>query len=84
MAKPIKFDEANATFVADGCGDLPAYEHGEEGDEQVITCWKLSGEELMEILQTGKVWLRVWGNAQPPVQVTGLYPFEDKSEEQPG
>ncbi|KKN32455.1 hypothetical protein LCGC14_0813720 [marine sediment metagenome] len=75
MAKPVKFEGYNTTFVADGCGDLPAYAHGRVSDEQVVTCWELSGEELMEILRTKRVWLRVWGDAHPPVEVTGVDPF---------
>ncbi len=44
----------------------------------VISCWKVTKEELEEIQKTGRVWLYVMGNRMPPVHLTGIHPFTDK------
>lgn len=54
--EPIPFRGHNATFAKNQpeYQTLPAYRCP---DGVVITCWSLSGEELMKILQTGRIWL---------------------------
>lgn len=42
----------------------------------VISCWKLTKEELNEINKTGKVWLTVLGTTMPPVILEGTRPFD--------
>lgn len=42
----------------------------------VISCWKLTQEELDEINRTGRVWLVLWGRSMPPAYVAGCNPFE--------
>lgn len=74
MAIPIQFNEQNDTL---GGGhpsiiDLPCYRDG----AQVISCWTPSPAELAEIMTTGQIWLVVKGQNQPPINVTGSYPFE--------
>lgn len=76
MAKPVKFPEADGVRTAPvgmpDCKDLPVYC---VGDGRLVSCWELSGEELMEVLKTKRVWLWVWGE-QPPVSIDGFSPFE--------
>lgn len=69
--KPIKFKESNINFVADGCGDLPAY----KGCDQIISCWHLTPLERLRVLCTGRIFLSIFGNAQPPVNVMAETPF---------
>ena len=73
MAQPTAFPEQTIIW-ADSPGDygpLPAYR-----DEEVsISKWELSAEEIAAILETGVVWLHCYG-VQPPVYVSGEYPFE--------
>lgn len=45
----------------------------------VISCWKLTKEELEEINKTGRVWLTVVGDTMSPVQLTVEKPFQEKS-----
>ena len=56
---PIKFPEANtyATSEADNVQPLPCHVSGDH--QQVISCWKLSKEELELIQETGVVYLSV-------------------------
>lgn len=41
----------------------------------VISCWKLTEEELAEINRTGRVWLTVVGVSMPPVKLDGVKPI---------
>lgn len=50
-----------------------------DGTPVVISCWKLTAEELAEINRTGRVWLLVVGETMPPVALNGLRPFADES-----
>ena len=79
MAHPVDFEESNAVLTKpedmteEECGDLPICR---VQDGRIISCWELTDDELMEILQTKRVWLSVWSGAtQPPVCVQGETPF---------
>lgn len=64
---PVKFDEANKIYTAPksmpDCKEL----HTFQNDEQIISCWEMTPEEKISALFYGRVWLHVWGGAQPPV-----------------
>lgn len=47
-----------------------------DGSQVVISCWKLTTDELREFMQTGRVWLVVVGQTMPPVSLTTINPFE--------
>lgn len=47
----------------------------EQGQPVVISCWKMTREELEEINRTGRVWLLVWGHTMPPAALAGMKPF---------
>ena len=72
--KPIKFKEQNITYVADGCGDLPAH----RAEHQILSCWELTDKEKEEVQKTGIVWLSVFGHQQPPVWLGSEYPFVEE------
>jgi hypothetical protein len=71
MAKGINFEGANVIMRApegmDNCEDLIAFRNG----QQVVSCWKLTEEEVGEIRETGCVWVSIWGNTMPPISVSG-------------
>ena len=71
MADPVGFEGANFVFKAPenmpDCGDLEVFRDG----EVIVSCWRLTDEEFQEILETGVVWLSVWGQGTPPVAVSG-------------
>lgn len=82
MGSPVDFPESNMTFskpesmTNDECQPLPAFVDG----QQIISCWELTEEEIMDIVRTKKVWLSVVGGSQPPVCIFGFYPFDVKEE----
>ena len=92
MAKGIDFDEANFTWGGGSpdVDDLCAHVFRQDGIPVTISKWQLTKEELFEVINTGCVWLRVWGSKHPPVFVGGHHPFaepskakDDAAEDQP-
>lgn len=72
MAYGVDFEGANAVFRGDGkrIYDLPTF-HAEGPPAQIISAWRLSAEELLEVQKTGVVWLSVYGHQLAPVLVSG-------------
>lgn len=63
-------------MTADECAVLSAFAGQDSaGWPVVITCWKLTAEELAEVQRTGRVWLGVLGQTMPPVWLVGTNPF---------
>lgn len=54
-----------------------------KGFPVVISCWKLTQEELEEVIKTKRVWVGVLGHTMPPIWVDGQNPFSRKDEEEP-
>lgn len=75
MIRPVEFPEMNKKYVLADVEDsfLPAFQN----EEMIISCWKVTDEDLEIIKQTGVVWLRVYGKAQPPVIIQAELPFID-------
>lgn len=68
--KPVKFKEANTTFIAEGIPDLPAF----VGDNQhsnpvIISKWELSEEEVQQIVKNKSIYLVVAGQGMPPLSM---------------
>lgn len=84
MGVPCDFDESNvvlskpAGLTHDQCQPLCAMRARKpDGTPFLVSCWKLTAEELAEINRTGRVWLSIMGHTMPPACVTGDKPFED-------
>lgn len=43
----------------------------------IISCWKLTKEEVDELLRTGRLWLWVYGVTMPPVVLHTQSPFTE-------
>lgn len=71
---PIQFKEQNVTYIAEGCNDLPAH----KAKDQIISCWKLTKEELEQINKTGVIWFSVMGQLQPPIWLGTENPFKEE------
>jgi hypothetical protein len=88
MANPVGFPEFNRSLgkpkdwdpTAHGdCDVLPVWTDG----AVCISCWRLTPDELMEILQTGRIWIRVYSfrDTQPALMVHTENPFVTAPEE---
>jgi hypothetical protein len=55
-------------------GNVPHDEHG-NSFPAIISCWKLSKEDLEEINRTGVIWLSITGTGMPPVSLFTENPF---------
>ena len=80
MALPIEFPEQNSVlgkpkdWTDEQCAPLPCFIN----DEQVVSCWQFTTEELAEIARTGRVFIGVFappGTGTPPVWISGTNPF---------
>lgn len=78
------FDEANVVLsrppdmTADDCDPLSVWRGNDTaGNPRVISCFKLTREELDLINKTGRVWLWVSGYTMPPVCLTIAHPFKE-------
>ncbi len=80
---PCSFTEANVVLdrppdmTADQCDPLSVLRTStEQGMPVVVSCWKLTQEELAEIVRNGgRIWLTVYGQTMPPVSLSGQRPF---------
>lgn len=79
---PCDFDESNclmdtpADMSCEECVPLSVYRGSStDGLPIVISCWKLTKDELEEFQRTGRVWLYVVGHSMPPVSVEVKNPF---------
>ena len=82
MAEVCSFPEENAIldpppgWTLEQCECLPVHLNHLPGSLPVIiSCWKLTKEELAEVNKTGRIWLTVAGGNMPPVLVAGEKPF---------
>lgn len=69
--RPVSFPEQNTVATGDGCSDLPLY----AGGGQFVSVWELSGDELMQVLQTGRIYVRTFGPHIPPIALQVESPF---------
>lgn len=74
--KPVEFPEQNYKFVANGCGDLPAWSNG----KHIVSCWQLDENDLEAINKSKQIWLVITGGVQPPVDLRVSIPFVNDAE----
>ncbi len=85
---PTAFEGSNAVLDApEGCpvpvGPINVCRAvNEDGIPTVITCWKLTQEDLDEIIRTKRVWLGAMGLSMPPVWLSGERPKLEAREDQ--
>jgi len=75
--EPITFDQQNVVFAEDQPEylPLPAW-RGPPPDGPVVSCWKLSWRERLEVLVGGKVWLKLltFGSPLQPSRLSTTWP----------
>ena len=86
---PTTFPQSNKVFTKpkgwtdEQCSDLPVWVGSVMIDEfnnlapAIISCWKLSKEDLEEIQKTGQIWLSITGQGMPPVSLFTENPFRN-------
>ena len=80
---PTAFDEDNAALgrpqgmTDEECAPLSVFIGNDSAQNPVvISCWKLTDEELAEVIRTRRVWVIVHGNTMPPIAPVGISPFQ--------
>lgn len=82
MAEPCDFPESNHVFDKpvdmnrDQCEPLNVrlMVTWPSGFPCILSCWKLTQEELDEINKTGRIWISILSQGMPPVWITGIKP----------
>lgn len=84
MAVACGFEESNGVLskpedlTHDQCDALQVWRgEADDGLPYVISCWKLTKEELEEVNKTGRIWLYIIGGTMPPASVGGKYPWSE-------
>lgn len=85
---PTNFEQSNKCYTKpegwtdEQCMDLNTWEGNVIIDDigstapAIISCWKLSYEDLQEIQKTGVIWLAITGSGMPPVSLFTENPFK--------
>ena len=80
---PSSFPESNCRLdppvgmTAEECETLSVWRGECRGRPVVVSCWKLTQEELDHLAAGGRLWLYVWGDTMPPVALTAEHPFQN-------
>lgn len=83
--QPSNFDQSNIILNPlpgmENCDPIFAY-HGvdHDGNPIFITRWKLTKNEIEQLLSGKSVYLYVWGRQFPPVSLTTENPFHDRNQ----
>jgi hypothetical protein len=78
------FEESNVvlgrpqSMTDEQCGPLSVWRGVcADGVPRVISCFKLTKDELEQINRTGRVWLFVIGETMPPVALQTAHPWKE-------
>jgi len=84
--EPASFPEANQVFdkpdgwSRDECGAIDTFLGKDQFNRPIIvTCWKLTKDEVEELLETGRVWVYHWGTGLQPHSLTAHSPFPQEN-----
>ena len=78
---PSSFAEANTVLdkppAMDNCDALSVLRAvTADGLPCVISCWKLTQDEVCELTRTGRLWVTIYGLTMPPIALTAAKPWE--------
>jgi len=86
---PTDFPERNKIYkkpesmTDEECMELPVWQGQTFIDDEkkksvhiIISCWKLSYEDLQEIQRTGHIWLSIYSSGMPVVSLFTEHPFK--------
>ena len=80
--KACGFEESNCSLDKPGdmtheqCSSLQVWRgHSDDKTPVVISCWKLTKEEVDELLKTGRIWVIIAGKTMPPLSLTAKHPW---------
>ena len=80
---PTSFDESNQVLArppnmtAEECVPLSVWMGDHNNIPTVVSCWKVTAEELAEINKTGRVWIGIAGLTMPPIWIIGTHPWKE-------
>lgn len=79
---PVAFPEANMvlsrppTMTDQECEPLHVTSTTDaNGHSVIVSCWKLTLEEVKALTEGKRLWLIVYGGVMPPIALSGVHPF---------
>jgi hypothetical protein len=78
---PCSFDQSNCVLGRpegmedEECAPLCVMRYKTQAGPVVLSCWKLTIDEVAELNRTGRIWLYVYGETMPPVALEASNPF---------
>lgn len=82
MAEAASFEQENCVLdppIGVNSNDVTVLNAFRGTDEAkrpvVISCWRLTKDELDEINKTGRIWLGLLGQTMQPAWISGINPF---------
>lgn len=80
---PCSFEQSNdvlgkpVDMTDDQCDALSVLRYVDASRQPIVlSCWKLTKDEVDELNRTGRIWLYVYGQTMPPVALTAENPFQ--------
>ena len=67
---PIKTETTNCIMKGPSPDvmDLPVTRYNySDNISGVESCWQLSEEEILKVVETGKIYFNIWGSTHPPI-----------------
>jgi len=84
--QPVSFEESNCTYENNGGISINGIDvasafqgHTKDDIPIVVTCWKMTEEELEEFQRTGRIWVLTLGHVIPIQQLFATKPLERKN-----
>lgn len=73
MADPVGFEGSNAIMYGFGnVRDLQVFKTNPAVETpQIVSAWRLSQEEIDEIVRTGIIWASIYSTGMPPIYISG-------------
>lgn len=73
---PASFEESNLILGKpsdmEECDPLSVFSDG----KHIVSCWKLTVDELIKFQKTNRIWLIISGPTMPPVILTAIKPLQ--------
>lgn len=83
--QPVSFEESNCVYENVGGISINDIEvsaafqgHTNDGIPIVVTCWKMTKEELEEFQRTGRIWVLTLGHEIPIQQLFATKPLKQR------
>ena len=79
--QPCSFDESNCIINSSKTATAALIINNLEGDQSIVTCWKMDKSDLAEFVKTGRCYLVIRGTEIPSCYISVHKPFEIREDD---